>query len=125
MPELFKPDADALMDTSAPARDGRIEARITKARWAAQHYGFEVEYDEDSLLADIVMDREVAGSLVHRYLLLAAENAGEGPGTNGRFFSTKAEAKKQMGEYARQGWSSLLYDLDSESDETVAERDPR
>jgi len=88
---------------------------------------YDDEYDEDSLLAalcrGIVGEEDFTG--VHRYLVIATEYAGEGPADKADFFETQAAAIKHMGDYARSGWASSLYDLDSDTVEIIKERSPR
>jgi hypothetical protein len=84
------------------------------------------EYDDYSLLCILKRDG-IDGDLtgIGRYLVIATEYAGEGPADKADFFVKKAEAIRHMGEYARSGWASGLYDLDSGSREMVKFRSPR
>ena len=103
--------------------------RAEHAKQIAESYNYTTEFERDeSTLADLMngdFDEATIREDVHRYLVIATEDAGEGPADNAMFFATKKEATSKMGEYAREGWASSLYDLDADTDEPVKERSPR
>lgn len=98
----------------------------------ATEHGYDSEYDsDDSLLRVLVSVEDVDDisaedkSNVCRYLVIATENAGDGPADCSEFHWTKESAVKMMGDHAREGWVSRLWDLDSESTSPIRERAPR
>lgn len=109
--------------------DFRKRARL--ATRIAAEFDYETEFEtDDNLLAELyqdglddVPDEDLTG--VHRYLVISTEYAGEGPADHAEFFSSKSAATKHMGDYAREGWSSSMWDLDSDTTEPIKERSPR
>lgn len=105
--------------------------RARRAIEIAEANSYEIEYDSDESPlpplvfdgVDAIADENLEG--VERYLVIATESAGEGPADNSAFFPTQAEAVLHMGNYAREGWASSLWDLDSDSTEPIKERSPR
>jgi len=75
---------------------------------------YDDEYDEGSELSEILRQRlcpvEMANDPFHyRYLVIGVEMSGDAQ--NSGFYSTLRDARKRMGEFARDGWSSFLWDL--------------
>jgi len=108
-----------------------VRARASRAVEIAKIYGYDDEYELDEsplptmVIAglDDVPDEDLTG--VHRYLVISTEYAGEGPADHAEFFESKSAAVKHMGDYARSGWVSSLYDLDADTIEPIKERSPR
>jgi hypothetical protein len=118
------------MITAKITADERILIRQARAVQVAQDFVYSDEYDEDSELSQLVQahrDGNVADVTgADRWLFIATENGGTGPADTAIFYRKKADAISQMGVYAREGWVSSLYDLDSPNFlKPVKERDLR
>lgn len=108
-----------------------VRKRARMAVKIAEAHDYCIEYDTDQsplppmVFAGIddIADEDMAG--VERYMVISTEYAGDGPADNSAFFATKAEATKHMGEYARGGWTSRMWDLDADTTEPIKERAPR
>jgi len=59
------------------------------------------------------------------HLVIATEYDGTGPADEAGFFRTKAQATSFMGDHAREGWASTMWDLDADGTEPIEERSPR
>ena len=96
-----------------------------QAKAIAKAFDYTDEYDEDSVLAAIIADDVIPDDAIGRYLFIGVEDAGQGPGHTAEFHSTQAEAKKQMGVYAKEGWASFVWDLNDSTVTAKIERYPR
>lgn len=96
-----------------------------RAKAIAKAFDYTDEYDEESVLAAIVADDVVPDEAVGRYLFIGVEEAGAGPAHTALFYDTQAEAKKQMGVYASEGWASFVWDLNDDTVVAKFERYPR
>lgn len=108
--------------------DFKKRAKLAAEIAADQLYETEFVKDDD-LLTDLyekgigrIPGEDLSG--VHRYLVIATENAGQGPGDDSGFFESKAEAETRMGEFVRQGWSCSLWDLDYGSLASIEDGSP-
>jgi len=105
-----------------------IVKRVENARRIAdsERYDDEFEADGSMLLSEITRepDQETFDGVL-RYLMIATESAWERLADHADFFLTQGAAVREMGKYARDGWSSGLWDLDSDSDTSIKVRHPR
>lgn len=118
------------MITAKLTPDEMMTIRQSRAVQVAEGFGYNDEYDEDSELSRLVESHrdgqvpDVVGA--DRWLFIATENGGQGPADTARFFRLKGNAISEMSKYAREGWVSSLYDLDSPTFmKPVKERDIR
>lgn len=118
------------MITAKITADERMLIRQMRAVQVAQDFVYSDEYDEDSELSQLVEAHrdgnvpDVTGA--DRWLFIATENGGQGPADTAMFFRRKPDALSAMTTYAKEGWVSSLYDLDSPNFlKPVKERDLR